>query len=262
MRRSTQRPIAFVLASSNHGSMLVNRFDHHTEGERSFGVGIGILTNSSHDQGEIDTVIQLLDTRRKNFGDGVVAIDCGANIGTHTVEWAQHMYGWGEVVAIEAQERIFYALAGNITLNNCFNAYAIWSAVGKEKGSIRVPVPDYLSPGSFGSLEIRQRPNTEFIGQAIDYERTINTPMMCIDGLGLQRIDFIKIDVEGMELDVLAGARESIMQFKPQMLIERLKTDLSALEALLSDWDYKIFPMGINILAIHEDDPAWQLIQA
>jgi FkbM family methyltransferase len=51
-----------------------------------------------------------------------VAIDCGANIGTHTIEWAKKMTGWGAVIGIEAQERIFYALAGNIAINNCFNA--------------------------------------------------------------------------------------------------------------------------------------------
>ena len=100
--------------------------------------------------------MQLLKTRRQNFGDGVFAIDCGANIGVHTIEWAQLMYGWGEVISFEAQERIFYALAGNITLNNCFNARAIWAAVGAESGFINVPMPDYFVPSSFGSLEIKK----------------------------------------------------------------------------------------------------------
>ena len=45
----------------------------------------------------------------------------GANIGVHTVEWARHMYGWGNVIAIEAQERLYYSLCGNISLNNCLN---------------------------------------------------------------------------------------------------------------------------------------------
>ena len=38
------------------------------------------------------------------FGDGVMAIDCGANVGVHTLEWSRLMYGWGEVIAFEAQE--------------------------------------------------------------------------------------------------------------------------------------------------------------
>lgn len=105
------------------------------------------------------------------------------------------MHGWGEVVAIEAQERIFYALAGNLTMNNCFNARAIWAAVGETEGEIGVPVPDYFKASSFGSLEIRQTDKTEFIGQQIDYteNKLIRTRMLSIDSLGLDRIDFTTV---------------------------------------------------------------------
>ena len=87
----------------------------------------------------------------------MVAIDCGANIGVHTVEWATAMTGWGSVVAIEAQERIYYALAGNIAINNCFNAIALHAAVSSETGIMQIPNPDYFTPSSFGSLELRQK---------------------------------------------------------------------------------------------------------
>jgi FkbM family methyltransferase len=43
-----------------------------------------------------------------------VAVDVGANVGAFTVLWGRHMMGWGSVHAFECQERIFYALAGNI----------------------------------------------------------------------------------------------------------------------------------------------------
>ena len=46
------------------------------------------------------------------------------------------MTGWGIVIAIEAQERIYYALAGNLALNNCFNARAIHAAVSTAPGRI------------------------------------------------------------------------------------------------------------------------------
>src|SRR5579863_3487900 len=105
----------------------------------------------------------VLRCRRQHFGDGVVMLDCGANIGVLTVEAAAEMTGWGSVLAIEAQERLFYALAGNIALNNCFNARALHAAVAAVDGTMRVPVPDYLSAGSFGSLEMRARPDNEFI---------------------------------------------------------------------------------------------------
>src|SRR5262249_33086719 len=110
-----KRKIAFVLASSDHGTMIVNRLDYRMLDQRSgIGVGFQILETSSFDASEIDTALSLLGLRRTYFGDGVVALDCGANIGVHTIEWARRMSGWGQVIAIEAQERVFYALAGNI----------------------------------------------------------------------------------------------------------------------------------------------------
>ncbi|MFZ6770538.1 FkbM family methyltransferase [Undibacterium sp. Di26W] len=256
------RPIAFVLASTNHGSMLVNRHDYRMVENGGYGVGYQLLNNSAFDPAEVNTAVQLLLSRKANFGDGVVAIDCGANIGVHTIEWAQAMYGWGDVIAFEAQERIYYALAGNIALNNCFNAKAIFAAVGSASGEILVPIPNYFAPSSFGSLEIRQNENTEYIGQDIDYseENCTRTRMMSIDELALKRLDFIKIDIEGMEMEALTGAEQSIKQFKPQLLIEKIKSDEDEIRDFLEEYDYEIFNVGINLLAVHSSDPAVSLI--
>jgi FkbM family methyltransferase len=201
--------------------------------------------------------LQLLDARKEYFGAGVVALDCGTNIGVHTIEWAKHMHGWGTVTAFEAQEKIYYALAGNIAMNNCFNARAVWTAIGASDGTIRVPVPDYLKPSSFGSLEIRKTEKTEFIGQDVDYSaaKTVETTMRAIDSFALPRLDFIKIDIEGMEMEALAGARNTIAAHKPMMLIEGIKTDLGALTTYLNEMGYRYFTFGINVIAIHTSDP-------
>ena len=171
------RKLAFVLASSNHGAMIVNRLDFRIADNVGTGVGLQILEQGAHDAVECELAVKLLMLRRQFHGDGVVGIDCGANIGVHTLEWATAMTGWGEVVAIEAQERIYYALAGNIALNNCFNAIAIHGAVAAEPGIMKIPCPDYLMPGSFGSLELKQSPDNEFIGQSIDYDEANMTPV-------------------------------------------------------------------------------------
>jgi FkbM family methyltransferase len=256
------RPVAFVAVSTNHGTLLVNRHDYLLTGDVGHGVGFQLLQRSAFDPKEVGIALQLLKSRRDHFGDGVVAIDCGANIGVHTIEWARFMHGWGEVIAFEAQERIYYALAGNIALNNCFNARALWAAVGERAGTIRVPRPDYFKPSSFGSLEIRKTDTTEFIGQAIDYSDagTIETQMMPIDALGLTRLDFVKIDVEGMEMDVLKGARKTIEAFKPQLIIEKIKASETDLTEFVTSLGYNIYPFNINMLAIHASDPANRLI--
>ncbi|MFZ0269195.1 FkbM family methyltransferase [Caulobacter sp.] len=261
MRKFNPRPTAFVLTSTLHGAMLVNRHDYHRLPDgTAYGVGAQLLATQAFDPSEVDGVLQLLEMRRAHFGDGVIALDCGANIGVHTIEWAHLMHGWGEVAAFEAQERVFYALAGNITLNNCFNARAIWAAVGQEAGTIAVPTPDYFTPSSFGSLEIRPTATNEFIGQEIDYARAQPTRMMAIDDMGLTRLDFIKIDIEGMEVEALLGGRATIAACKPQMLIERIKADEVALRGFLGEHGYAVFEAGGNLLAIHETDPAKGLI--
>ena len=164
MQVSCYRPVAFVLASTAHGSMILNRNDYQETPNGSFGVGYQLLKTSFFDPDEVDLALQLLGARREVFGDGVVALDCGANIGVHSVEWARSMHGWGSVVSFEAQERIFYALAGNIALNNCLNAKAVWCAVGSSCGEVRVPILDYNRASSFGSLEIRAASQNEYIG--------------------------------------------------------------------------------------------------
>src|SRR6478752_4285176 len=148
--RNVGRKLAFVLASTNQGAMIVNRFDYRMAGPDSgYGVGFQLLEQGAFDPVEVELAVQLLEQRRRYHGDGVVAIDCGANIGVHTIEWATAMTGWGSVIAIEAQERIYYALAGNIAINNCFNAQAIFAAVAADNGVLNVPQPDYLVPASF-----------------------------------------------------------------------------------------------------------------
>tara|TARA_Y100000592_G_scaffold67724_1_gene105217 strand:- start:512 stop:802 length:291 start_codon:yes stop_codon:yes gene_type:complete len=62
-------------------------------------------------------------------------------------------------------------------------------------------------------------------------------PQMSIDGLGLQHCDFLKLDVQGSELDVVLGAEQTIKLYKPFVYIET-KEGSEALEVLLS-WGYR-----------------------
>ncbi|HEX7748428.1 MAG TPA: FkbM family methyltransferase [Bordetella sp.] len=253
-----ERPIAFVLTAANHGTMIVNRNDHSVDASGgAIGVGFQILDKSSYDATEVAFALALLDRRRKYFGDGVVAIDGGANIGVHTIEWARHMHGWGAVLSFEAQEIIFYALAGNIALNNCLNARAKLAALGERDGELNIPEPNYFAHASFGSLELRQRENTEDIGQRISYDPSQGTsvPMIRIDSIGLVRVDFLKLDVEGMEAEALRGARNTLQTHKPILLIEIIKSDQAAIKAMLDELGYRHFPFWGNLVAVHADDP-------
>jgi FkbM family methyltransferase len=260
---SALQPTAFVTLSTHHGPLLVNRHDYLVSASGGGGgVGYELFSASQFEMTEIAMMKRLLDFRRQYRGQGVVALDVGANIGVHAVELARHMHGWGSTISIEAQERIFYALARNITMNNAFNARAIWAAVDRTCGSIDIPCLDYLRPASFGSFEIRPAVRHQYIGQDVDYVsgEMLRTPSITIDSLDLKRLDFIKIDIEGMELAALEGAAETISRERPTIFVEYVKSNVGDLVSTLRSHGYVIGQLSGNFIAIHHDNPESQVV--
>lgn len=231
--------------------MIVNRLDFATDQSgAAYGVGHQLLTQGCFDPDEVAVGLDILTDRRETYGDGVVALDIGANIGVFTLEWARAMTGWGEVIAFEPQDRLFYALAGNVALHNAYNVRPVHAAVGAEPGSMAIPRPNYLRSASFGSLELKFRESNEYIGQPISYDEDdlVSVMVVTVDGFALPRLDLLKIDVEGMEIDVLAGAKDTIVRCRPHLLIEYIKVGLPALADVLKPLDYAIQVVGLNIL--------------
>ena len=138
---------------------------------------------------------------------------------------------------------------------------AKFAAVGSKCGSIQIPEPNYLIPSSFGSFELKEKNNNEFIGQSINYKKTKSVQLISIDSLELNRLDFIKIDVEGMEEEVLEGAIEIIKKNHPIMMIEIIKSSRDNIEKFLEANGYKHFEMGLNLLCIHQNDPTLKSIK-
>jgi FkbM family methyltransferase len=247
-----RRRVSYVLIATDHGPMIVNRHDAYIQGNRGQGVGCQIMEHSAYEHDEVLSVLALLNVRRQSHGNGVVAIDCGANIGVHTIEMARHMTDWGEVIAYEPQEKVYYALCGNIAINNCFNARARWAAVSDGVGMIEMPLLDHQRPASFGGLSLRKDISQEDVGQKPN--KTEFVRCVSLDTDGIERADFIKIDVEGMELEILRGARELIRAQRPIMLVEWIKTGKSALINYLAAIDYNVIEVGMNLLATHREE--------
>lgn len=262
--KTAPRKAAFVLGATDQGTFILNRFDYHRlTPDTTIGIGFHLMDSCACDPTEVNAEVGLLEMSKQLRGAGVVALDCGANIGVHTVEWARAMTGWGTVVAFEPQERLFYALAGNIALNNCANAWARHAAVGSACGRLRTPVPDYNQPGSFGSLEMRHAADNEPIGQPIDYSAAATVEVGCVsvDSLELARLDLLKIDVEAMEIEVLEGARATIARCRPALVVEALKGEKEKLQPWLEAAGYSVFGMGANLVAVHAADPLRQMIR-
>src|SRR5271163_4105978 len=114
----------FVLATTAFGPLIVNRLDT--------GVTWQLFASGSHEHDVVMFVLDLINECRDCYGAGVHIVDVGANIGTCTVPWAKQCRDFGKVTAFEPQERIYYALAGNLALNNLFNARVINAAVSNK----------------------------------------------------------------------------------------------------------------------------------
>lgn len=144
-------------------------------------------------------------------------IEVGANIGAHTVPLARHVGAGGVVLAFEPQRLVFQTLCANIAINSLRNVHCFWAAAGAKESRINVPELDPDQDNNFGGLSL----SGALPGQSV--------PCLVLDGLlSIPRLKLIKIDVEGMEADVIAGGSELIRKFKPLLYVENDRAEKSA----------------------------------
>jgi hypothetical protein len=118
---------------------------------------------------------------------------------------------------------------------------------------MEIPELDHEKPASFGSLELVQC-TEEVIGQTPT--RKQRAAMLTIDNIARNhRVDLIKLDIEGMELGALEGARKTIERCQPALFIEWVKCGEAPLRDFLAGYDYEIHMLGPNLLAVHIADP-------
>jgi len=198
-----------------HGVMLFNKNDVY--------IGRSLERYGEFSQGELEMFERFM-------GPGDTVLEAGANIGAHTVRLAQLVGESGAVYAFEPQRIVFQSLCANVALNSITNVFAHQAALGKEIGEVIVPALDYGNENNFGGLGLGA------------YSRGESVPVVTVDGLELSDCRFIKIDVEGMEQDVLQGARETIKQYRPVLYVENDRAEhSSALIALIMDLGYRLY---------------------
>lgn len=151
-----------------------------------------------------------------------IVVDVGANIGALTIPMAQAVGSKGIVLAFEPQRSTYYALCTNIFINSLSNVYAYQRAIGKDPRTILIPDLSYQVPGNYGAFSLNK--------DETSYKQFNKLPVDVIrlDDLNLGECDFIKIDVEGMELEVLGGAMKTIEAKRPIMYIEDDRQELVA----------------------------------
>lgn len=234
-----------VLTRTAFGPMLVPPYDEY--------LAKAMIRNGVYSPAEFDTWAPYVPI-------GGVVLDIGANIGCHTFAFAESVGPTGKVMAVEPQWALYAMLCGSAVLGDHANVRAKWCAMGAERGSVRVPALDYRTPNNFGGLELGVK------DVRTGASKGENVPRETLDSWGLPRVDFVKIDVEGMELDVLRGARETITVCRPVLAVEAdREQQVDALVAFLRDAGYRLWwhrpklgalwgnVVSLNLLALPAD---------
>jgi len=163
---------------------------------------------------------------------GMVAFDVGANLGYYTLLFANRIGAAGRVIAIEPNPETFELLSETVALNGYGGMTSLICAAASARAG--------ESAELFVPLGEPKNATIAFSGNNRASELTASVPTVSIDALAkpLERVDFVKIDVEGAEPQVLEGMAATIERFKPTILLEfnvsRYQDPAGILDKLLS----------------------------
>ncbi len=210
----------FIVLDSNYGKFIINR---HCAYQSEY----LIKTGKPHIQPELDQLLSIVAT----LPDFSVTVDAGANAGLVGMPIAQTVKAKGGIVhCFEPQRMLFNALCGTVALNDLDNMFVYHKAVGDTAGKVKIPLPDYGVAQDFGQLTL--------VGDFgdVSYEMV---DVATIDDMKLLRLDFLKIDVEGMEIEVLKGAANTIKKHLPWCWIEYWKIGMDTIREQFKDLPYQ-----------------------
>jgi FkbM family methyltransferase len=195
------------IIEARYGKMMVHKLDRY--------LSRSLIEYGEFSEGEAEVFRQIITKDH-------VVIDCGANIGAHTILFAKLAK---TVYAFEPQKHIFHILCGNVALNELHNVncYNIACGDGSEVPYQDIDMDHLNNMGAGGLLDI----------QSENHIPTMPLDIPC---------HFLKIDVEGMELQVLQGAAPMINACRPVVYLENDRPDKSKqLIEFLNSLGYKCF---------------------
>ena len=188
---------------------------------------------------------------------GGIAIDIGANLGEWTLPFAAAVGRRGRVLAVEPAPRSAAALARTLAANALGQAELISCALGDEDGAVDFAVPLVTSACS--------DTGTAHIGPAMAGHEALRVALRRLDTLvaerGLERIDLVKIDVEGHERRVLDGGGAALARFRPALVIEtghEAEGDRGAIHDRLDGLGYRMLGVLLDHGMAEADWPAYR----
>lgn len=147
---------------------------------------------------------------------GMVVVDAGANEGLYTIFAARKVAPEGAVFAFEPSAREFARLRNNVERNHISNVRALAMALGSidSQAVLHVAMNEHAGQNTFGAFAY------EGVKHVHDELVTVRSLDSFVQEARLTRLDLMKIDVEGAEPALIAGASESLRRFRPVLLFE------------------------------------------
>ena len=167
-------------------------------------VGSSLFFNGSFEQLDINYISNLIE----NTGH---IIDVGANIGYHSICWSTMIPNY-QVHSFEPGKETFDLLEFNVVKNQKNNIILVNAAVSDKSG---IASFYYCSDNAYSSLKDTKR--KEIVAT---YEVKVIKIDDYVKSHNLEKVSFLKIDVEGLEHNVLIGAKETLLSKKPIVFCE------------------------------------------
>jgi FkbM family methyltransferase len=194
----------FKIYNSDYGQFIVNQHCKF-QGEALE------TTQKTHIEEELERMYQIVDS----LPDNAVILDGGANIGFVTIPLTRRKPN-AKIISIEAQKRLFYALAGTIAINDLYNVFLYNKALGNEHKVVSMGNINYGQVEDFGSMSIQGTVDSN----VLSYISNADVEMVTIDSMNLEQLDFVKLDIEGYEPQALEGGIETIKRCRPWIWVE------------------------------------------
>lgn len=200
-----------------------------------------------------------LDFLCKILKPGNTLVDIGANIGIYSLYGARSVGPAGRVFAFEPNPPCFKILQENLQINRIQNAEAVPGAVSSFAGKTILTG----EATRWNSLRLGQaKPGSGML--------TTEVAVLTLDNFfsaqSLTQLRIIKIDAEGQEDQVLAGARQTLSTYRPILIIEDLGAESKPIyDIRLAALGYEVLPrqksvLGLpspNLIYAHRNDPVF-----
>lgn len=177
-----------------------------------------------------------LNVHRKLINEGDVVLDIGTYLGTHLTAYARFVGKTGKVIGFEPHSESYRLTCNTISINNLENAILNNFALGASPSFVDGSLGEDVESFNHGSFSLKNRMaksrsipgNEENISNenVIDDNEATNhysgkkIEIQKLDDLKLTKVDFIKIDAEGMEFEVLQGGTNTIIHSRPIIFCE------------------------------------------